>query len=102
MVIMLLKAFLKNISFQLCWVFVAACGLSLVGVSRGCSLVAVCRLLTVVASLVSENGLYGAQAPVAAVPRLDCTGSVVWMHRLSCSMACGIFPDQGSNPCLLH
>ena len=20
-------------------------------------------------------------------------------HRLSCSMACGIFPDQGSNPC---
>ena len=23
-------------------------------------------------------------------------------HGLSCSMACGIFPDQGSNPCLLH
>ena len=23
-------------------------------------------------------------------------------HRLSCSMACGIFPDQGSNPCPLH
>ena len=22
--------------------------------------------------------------------------------RLSCSRACGIFPDQGSNPCLLH
>ena len=21
---------------------------------------------------------------------------------LSCSMSCGIFPDQGSNPCLLH
>ena len=21
---------------------------------------------------------------------------------LSCSRACGIFPDQGSNPCLLH
>ena len=24
------------------------------------------------------------------------------VHGLSCSMACGIFPDQGSNPCLLH
>ena len=23
-------------------------------------------------------------------------------HRLSCSSACGIFLDQGSNPCLLH
>ena len=24
------------------------------------------------------------------------------MHGLSCSVACGIFPDQGSNPCPLH
>ena len=24
------------------------------------------------------------------------------MHGLSCSLACGIFPDQGSNPCPLH
>ena len=24
------------------------------------------------------------------------------VHGLSCSMAYGIFPDQGSNPCLLH
>ena len=23
-------------------------------------------------------------------------------HRVSCSMACGIFLDQGSNPCILH
>ena len=23
-------------------------------------------------------------------------------HGLSCSAACGIFPDQGLNPCLLH
>ena len=27
------------------------------------------------------------------------TGSVVVAHGLSCSAACGIFPDQGSNPC---
>ena len=24
------------------------------------------------------------------------------VHGLSCSVACGIFPDQGSNPCPLH
>ena len=26
----------------------------------------------------------------------------LWAHRLSCSAACGIFPDQGSNLCPLH
>ena len=31
-----------------------------------------------------------------------CPGSVVVAHRPSCSAACGIFPDQGSNPCPLH
>ena len=30
------------------------------------------------------------------------TGSVIVAHRPSCSVACGIFPDQGSNPCPLH
>ena len=29
-------------------------------------------------------------------------GSVVVAHGPSCSMACGIFPGQGSNPCPLH
>ena len=40
----------RYIYFWLHWVFVAACGLSLVESSGGCSLVAVCRLLTVGAS----------------------------------------------------
>ena len=30
------------------------------------------------------------------------TASVVVAHGPSCSVACGIFPDQGSNPCPLH
>ena len=30
------------------------------------------------------------------------TGSAIMAHRPSCSAACGIFPDQGSNPCPLH
>ena len=29
-------------------------------------------------------------------------GSVIVAHGPSCSVACGIFPDQGSNPCALH
>ena len=29
-------------------------------------------------------------------------GSVIVAHGPSCSAACGIFPDQGSNPCSLH
>ena len=31
-----------------------------------------------------------------------CAGSVVVAHTPSCSVAFGIFPDQGSNPCPLH
>ena len=29
-------------------------------------------------------------------------GSAIVAHGPSCSVACGIFPDQGSNPCPLH
>ena len=32
----------------------------------------------------------------------ESTGSVVVVHGLSCSAACGIFPDQGSDLFLLH
>ena len=46
--------------------------------------------LVLVASLVGEQRLWGAQA------------SVVVAHRLCCPTACGIFPDQGSNPCPLR
>ena len=37
-----------------------------------------------------------------AVPGLQGTGSVVVVLGLSCSAALGIFPDQGSNLCLLY
>ena len=29
-------------------------------------------------------------------------GSVIVAHGPSCSVACGIFPDRGTNPCPLH
>ena len=39
---------------------------------------------------------------VAAASWLYSTGSGIVAHRLRCSGACRIFPDQGSNLCLLH
>ena len=34
--------------------------------------------------------------------RVYSTGSIVVAHWLNCSQACGIFPAQGLNLCLLH
>ena len=48
--------------FLLCWVLVAARGLSLVVVSRGFSLVVTSGLLIAVASFVVEHGFQGSQA----------------------------------------
>ena len=59
----------------MCWVFVVVPELSLVASSGDCSLVAVCRLLIVVASLVAERGLQGAWASVVAVHRLNSCGA---------------------------
>ena len=44
----------------------------------------------------------GAWAPVAVARGLQSTGSAAVAHGLPCSVACGIFPDQGSNPHPLH
>ena len=43
-----------------------------------------------------------AASPVARSTGSRRAGSVVVSHGPSCSAACGIFPDQGSNPCALH
>ena len=69
--------------FGLHWVFVAACRLSLVVASRGYS------------------SLWHAGSVVVACG-LKSAGFIVVAHGLSCSAACGIFPDQGSNPRPLH
>ena len=81
-------------------------GFSLV-VGLGCySVVAVCRPLSVCvvggASLVAEHKLWGPRASVlwlkgsvVAVPRVLSTGSIAVAPRLNCSVARGIFLDQG-------
>ena len=75
-------------------------GFSLVEMSRGYSTDAMLRLLIAVVSLVAKHGLQGALASVVVASRLQNTGSIVVAKGLSCSMACGIFPDQGLNLCL--
>ena len=45
---------------------------------------------------------HGAKALGAWAQQLWLAGSVVVEHRLSCSTTCGIFSDQGLNPCPLH
>ena len=81
--------FNKFIYFWLCWVFVSVRGLSPVAASGGhassrCAGLSLSRPL-----LLRSTGSRRA-------------GSVVVAHGPSCSAACGILPDQGSNPCPLH
>ena len=81
--------FIYLIYLWLCWVFVSVQGLSLVAASGGhsssrCAGLSLSRPLSLRST--------GCRR----------TGSVIVAHGPSCSAACGIFPDQGSNPCPLH
>ena len=73
----------------LCWVFVSVLGLSPVAASGGHS-----SLRCLGLSLSRPLLLRSTDSRRA--------GSVIVAHGPSCSAACGIFPDQGSNPCPLH
>ena len=73
----------------LCWVFVSVWGLSLVAASGGHSS-SRCTGLSLSRPLLLQS--IGSRRK----------GSVVVAHGPSCSAACGIFPDQGSNPCPLR
>ena len=76
------------IYFWLCWVFVSVRGLSLVAASGGHSSSQSTGLSLSWLLLLRSTGSRRA-------------GSVV-AHGPSCSVACGIFPDQSSNLCPLH
>ena len=73
----------------LCWVFVSVRGLSLI-VASGDHSSSRCTGLSLSRPLLLQST--GSRR----------AGSVVVAHGPSCSVACGIFPDQGSNPCPLH
>ena len=89
------KAFFKKlfiylfIYLWLCWVFVSVRGLSLVAASGGHSSSRCVGLSLSRPLLLQSTGSRRA-------------GSVIVAHRPSCSAACGILPDQGSNPCPMH
>ena len=75
--------------FWLCWVFVSVQGLSLVAASGGHSSSRCVGISPSRPILLWSTGSRRA-------------GSVIVAHGPSCSAACGIFPDQGSNRCPLH
>ena len=81
--------FFKLIYFWLCWVFVSVWGLSLVVASGG-------------HSSSRRVGLSLSRSLLRRSTGSRCAGSVVMAHGPSCSAACGIFSDQGLNPCPLH
>ena len=73
----------------LCWVFVSVLGLSPVATSGGHSSSRCAGLSLSWPLLLRSTGSRRA-------------GSVIVAHGSSRSAACGIFPDQASNPCPLH
>ena len=75
--------------FWLCWVFISVRGLFPAVASGGHSS-SRCAGLSLSRPLLLRST--GSRR----------TGSVVVAHGPSCSTACGILPDQGSNPCSLH
>ena len=81
--------YLLFIYLWLCWVFVSVRGLSLVAASGGHSSSRCAGLSLSRPLLFPSTGSRRA-------------GSVIVAHGPSCSAACGIFPDQGSNLCCLH
>ena len=64
---------------------------------QGLLLIAVCRLLVVVASLSVEHRIWAHK-----LQQLYHERSLVVPHRLSPSVVCVIFPDHGLNQCPLH
>ena len=81
--------FFLIIYFWLCWVFVSVRGLSPVAASGGHS------------SSPSAGLSLSRPLPLRSTGSRR-AGSVVVAHGPSCSAACGIFPDRGTNPCPLH
>ena len=76
-------------AFWFSWTPVAVVELSLVVVRRGYSSLWCMRFSLQWILLLQSRGS-------------RCEGSVVVGHGLCCPESCGIFPDQGLNPCLLH
>ena len=96
------------IYFWLCWVFVAAW--AFLSVQRvGATLQLWCTGFILWYHLLQRStgssvwaSVVAGQGSRSVAHRFQSTGSTAAVHGLSCSVACGIFPDRGSNLCLLQ
>ena len=89
-----------RICFWLHWV--SCCAWAFSGLQRmGAPLCCSAWSSHMVSALVVERGLWARGLRCVAC-RLQSSGPGVMMHGPSCSMTCGIFLGQGSNPCPLH
>ena len=88
-IFLIISTFNYYLFICLCWVFVSVWGLPLVAASGGHSSSQCAGLSLSRPLLLRSTGSRHA-------------GSVIVAHGPSCSVACGILPDQGSNPCPLH
>ena len=96
-ILVCLRSFYVCMYVWLCWVFVSVRGLSLV-VASGDHSSSRCGGH----SSSRRTGLSLSRPLLLQSTGSRRAGSVVVAHGPSCSVACGIFPDQGSNPCSLH
>ena len=91
---LIIYLFMAVLGLRFCARAFCSCG------KRGPLFIAVRGPLIIAASLVAEHRLQMRRLLRSTGSRR--AGSVIVAHGPSCSMACGIFPDQGSNPCSLH
>ena len=90
------KRFYNFINFWLCFVFIAI--QAFLQLQRvGATLQLQHTDLSLLASLVAEYSLQGNTGFSSCGSQAQSMGSIVMAHGLSCSAACGIFPDQESN-----
>ena len=102
----LIEDFLKlSIYLWLCWVFVAVEVFSLVMASGGYSVIAGCRILIALASLIVGHRLQGVQTGIAADHGLSSCGYRALEHKLNSDGApalllCGMWdlPRSGIEP----
>ena len=98
------RVFLFFVLFWLHWVFVAARRLSLVVVSGGYSLLRCAGFSLQWLLLLRSMGsrLTGFRSCSTWASAVVARGLSSCSSQASLPAACGIFPDQGSNPCPLH
>ena len=106
---MCFEFFEKSLFIWFCWVFMAARAFLQLQQVRAtiqlwCTDFSLWWLLLLQSAGSRARGLQSLRptGSVVVAPGLQSIGSILVAHRRGCPMACEIFPDQGSNLCLMH